>query len=371
MKKILHIPNYYPPHVGGIEDVCYNIIRGLPEYEHRVICFNDEKVTRKDTYENTEVVRCGVWKKLFSQSISFSFYAELKKVLKEFDPDIVHFHTPNPLVSVYLLLLLPKKKRLIVHWHSDIVEQDLLLKFYNPIEKRLVKRADVILVTSPTYIPGSKALRGWESKIVVVPNTVNTEKLQKKPGDEERIQEIRNLYPAKKIVFTFGRHVHYKGYKYLVDAAPLVSDKAVIVIAGRGPLSHELKKRSVSPAVYFPGRLTDDDLRCYLYASDIFAFPSITRNEAFGIALAEAMYCGLPAVTFTIPDSGVNWLCINGETGLESENENIKDLAGAINNLIENASLRKQLGENAVKRIRDFFVFDVIKERLVAYVYRQ
>jgi glycosyltransferase involved in cell wall biosynthesis len=103
-----------------------------------------------------------------------------------------------------------------------------------------------------------------------------------------------------------------------------------------------------------------------LYASDIFAFPSITRNEAFGVALAEAMYCGLPAVTFTILDSGVNWLCINGETGLESENENVDELAGAINNLIENDALRKQLGENAVKRIRDFFTMDVIKERLVA-----
>jgi glycosyltransferase involved in cell wall biosynthesis len=366
MKKILHIPNYYPPHVGGIEDVCYNIIRGLPEYEHRVICFGDEKVTLKGAYENAEVVRCGVWKNLFSQSISFSFYAELKKVLKEFNPDVVHFHTPNPLVSVYLLLLLPAKKRLIVHWHSDIVEQGILYKFYGPIEKLLVKRADLILVTSPTYISGSKALRGSENKIIVLPNTVNTEKLQKKSGDEERIQSIKNRYPGKKIVFTFGRHVPYKGYKYLVDAAPLISDSAIIVIAGKGPLSDELKKRTTSSAVYFPGRLTDDDLRCYLYASDIFAFPSITRNEAFGVALAEAMYCGLPAVTFTIPDSGVNWLCINEETGLESENENVEALAGAINTLIGNDALRKQLGENAVKRIRDFFTMDVIKERLVA-----
>ncbi|GHU61331.1 mannosyltransferase [Bacteroidia bacterium] len=366
MKKILHIPNYYPPHIGGIEDVCHSIVFGLPEYEHRVICFNDDKITRKDRYENAEVVRCGVWKKLFSQSISFSFYAELKKVLKEFDPDIVHFHTPNPLVSIYLLLLLPAKKRLIVHWHSDIVEQNLLYIFYHPIEKRLVKRANAIIVTSPTYISGSKALLGWESKLIVVPNTVNIEKLQKRVGDEDRIQAIKNRYLGKKIVFTFGRHVPYKGFKYLVDAAPLVSDKAVIVIAGRGALSNELKKRSVSSVVYFPGRLTDDELRCYLYASDIFAFPSITRNEAFGVALSEAMYCGLPAVTFTIPDSGVNWLCVNGETGLESENGNVDDLAATINNLIENDALRKQLGENAVKRIHDFFTVGVIREWLVA-----
>ena len=44
----------------------------------------------------------------------------------------------------------------------------------------------------------------------------------------------------------------------------------------------------------------------------IFCFPSITRNEAFGIALAEAMYCGKPAVTFTIEGSGVNFVSLDG-----------------------------------------------------------
>jgi glycosyltransferase involved in cell wall biosynthesis len=362
-KKILHIPNYYPPHIGGIEDVCHSIVTALPEFEHQVICFCDEKQTIKEWVESVQVIRCGVWKKLFSQSVSFSFYRELKTVFKTFVPDIVHFHTPNPLSSVYLLSLLPQKTKLILHWHSNIVEQDFLYLFYSPIENCLLKRAHHVVATSPAYISGSKPLQSYRDKITVIPNTINESKLQKQDGDEDAIAGIRKTYEGKKIIFTFGRHVTYKGLKYLIEAAPFISSDAVVVIAGKGPLSDSLKNAAKDfPNVYFLGRLEDHALRQYLYASDIFAFPSITRNEAFGIALAEAMYCGLPAVTFTIRDSGVNWVCPGDETGLEVENSNIQALSGALNKLTEDSSLRKQLGVNASKRAKNFFTIKAIKD---------
>ena len=41
------------------------------------------------------------------------------------------------------------------------------------------------------------------------------------------------------------------------------------------------------------------------------------------------MYCGTPAVTFTIPGSGVNWVSLNGETGIEVPNGDDKAFAGS------------------------------------------
>jgi glycosyltransferase involved in cell wall biosynthesis len=364
MKKILHIPNYYPPHIGGIEDVCYSIVMGLPDYTHQVICFNDKKTDETDIYEGITVIRCGIVKKLFSQSLSISFYGRLKRLFAEFKPDIVHFHTPNPLGSVYLLSLIPENIRLIVHWHSDIVEQGFLYAFYRPIEKKLLQRADKILVTSPAYVSGSKPLSPWKNKLQVIPNTVNTRKLTLKEGDTRAVEKIGNRYAGKKIIFTFGRHVPYKGLAYLIDAVRDISSECEFVIAGKGPLTEHLKKMSDAPNLHFIGKLSDDELRNYLYAAYIFAFPSVTRNEAFGIALAEAMYCGLPAVTFTIPDSGVNWVCIDKETGLESENGNSKALAGAIDRLLKDPALREKLSLNAAKRVREFFVIEAIKSDL-------
>jgi len=363
--KILHIPNYYPPHIGGIEGVCHSIVTALPEYDHQVICFNDQRQTVRELYEGIPVTRCGGWGKLFSQSISFSFIKELKQVFKKFNPDIVHFHTPNPLISVYLLLTLPKKTKLFVHWHSDIIEQNLLYFFYYPIERLLLRRTDKILATSPAYIGGSKVLLSWQEKLTIVPNTVDINQWKKQRGDDEAIREIRNRYGKKKIIFTCGRHVPYKGLIYLISAVPLIVEDAVVVIAGDGPLSAELKKRAASlPTVHFTGRLSEEELRQYLYASYIYAFPSITRNEAFGIALAEAMYCGLPAVTFTIPFSGVNWLCLNEETGFECENGNVYAFADAINRLLATDILRRKLGANANQRIKLHFTIETVKKSL-------
>jgi glycosyltransferase involved in cell wall biosynthesis len=364
MKSVLHISNYYPPHIGGIEDVCRSIVTGLSGYNHRVICFNDRKTDAAGVYEGIRVIRCGTVKKLFSQPLSLSFYKHLKNLFAGFKPDMVHFHTPNPLASVYLLSLIPENVKLIVHWHSDIIEQGLLYPFYRPTEQKLLQRADKILVTSPVYASGSKPLSFWKNKLHVIPNTVNTRKLAWEEGDRQTVEKIGNRYAGKKIIFAFGRHVPYKGLACLIDAIPYISSECVVVIAGEGPLTERLKKRSAAPNLYFTGKLDEAELRGYLYASCLFAFPSVTRNEAFGIALAEAMYCGLPAVTFTIPCSGVNWVCIDRETGLESANGDSKALAGAMNRLLEDSCLREKLGLHAAKRIRELFVIEAIKADL-------
>ena len=98
---------------------------------------------------------------------------------------------------------------------------------------------------------------------------------------------------------------------------------------------------------------------------DIFCFPSITRNEAFGLALAEGMYYGKPAITFSIPGSGVNYVNLNNITGIECENSNAKDYANAIDKLASDDKLRKILGENAKKRIKDNFTSKKFKENVL------
>lgn len=366
MKKILHIPNYYLPHIGGIEDVCHSIVVATAScHRHYVLCFNDGRQTQRDTVEGVEVVRSGVWKKLFSQSVSFSLLLEMKRAFREINPDIVHFHVPNPLATCFLIHALPARTQLVVHWHSDIIEQKSLYPFFRLFETKLLSRAGRVLATSPAYLRGSVPLRSVADKVRVIPNTVNTSKLEKREYDEEAIAGIRKRYKGNRIVFTFGRHVPYKGLHHLVDAARYLERDAVVVIAGQGPLTAELRSRSNDPRIHFPGRLTDDELRHYLYAADVFAFPSVTRNEAFGIALAEAMYCGLPSVTFSIPDSGVNWVCPDGETGLESENGNSHDLAFAINRLLNDEKLRTRLGSNAAARARKLFTGRSIREDIL------
>jgi glycosyltransferase involved in cell wall biosynthesis len=201
----------------------------------------------------------------------------------------------------------------------------------------------------------------------VIENIISTEILDiSTEADKEQIQALKEKYGNKKIVFTFGRHVHYKGFKYLITAEQYIDKSSEIVIGGTGPITEELKQMTDSKRIHFVGRIPDNELKYYLHAADVFVFPSIHKGEAFGLALAQAMYCSTPAVTFIISESGVNYVNLNKITGLEVENQNTHKLAEAINQLLIDEKLRRELGNNAHQRVVENFTMDCIKSKLIS-----
>jgi rhamnosyl/mannosyltransferase len=112
---------------------------------------------------------------------------------------------------------------------------------------------------------------------------------------------------------------------------------------------------TTSDRIKFIGRIPNEYLRCYYYASDIFGFTSCTKQEAFGIALAEAMYCGSVPVTFTIEGSGVNWVSIKNETGLEVPLGDVKAYAAAVDKLLSDRDLYMQYATAGKERIIQMF----------------
>ena len=152
----------------------------------------------------------------------------------------------------------------------------------------------------------------------------------------------------------------YKGFEYAVEAFKYLDDNYKLVIIGREgestPRIRELANGMNN--VELLGEVDSDTLKAYLAACNIFCFPSITKNEAFGIALAEGMYFGKPAITFTIPGSGVNYVNINGVTGIEVENCNSERFADAIKKLSDTKDLLLKYGRNAKDRVERYFLFN-------------
>ncbi len=380
--KVLQIPNYQYPHIGGIEQVARDIANALQEdnsIEQKMICFNEDaadgdyvchrKETVHDVVDGVEVIRCGCIAKVASQSISPTYPVELKKVLKEFAPDVVILHYPNPFVTSFFLPMLSKETKLIVYWHLDITKQKLLGKLFHGQNMRLLKRADKIVATSPNYIEGSPYLSQFKDKCIVIPNCIRTERLEVTELVQRKALDIRAKNKDKTLVFACGRHVPYKGMTYLVKASKYLDNSFRIFIGGKGELTEELIKEAKGDSkITFLGRVSDDDLKAYFTACDIFAFPSITKNEAFGIALAEAMYMGLPAVTFTIPGSGVNYVSINNETGIECPNGDSKAFANALVKLSQDEELSKRYAENARKHIEENFMYIQFKNNIIKMI---
>ena len=356
--RILHISNYFFPHIGGIEQVARDIVNTLTEHEQKLICFNHEKGTKKEIFDGIEVIRVGCQAKISSQSLAIGYGKELKKIMNEFNPELVIFHYPNPFVAHYLRKYLKRDFKLIIYWHLDIVKQKFLKRFFKGQTLALLRRATRIVATSPNYIDGSEFLPAFKDKCIVIPNCVNSARFQIYEETKDEARRIREKNNGKIICFAVGRHIPYKGMEQLVRASKHLNENYKIFIGGSGPLTDSLKELAKEDSkIDFIGKVSDNTLVGYYLACDIFCFPSITKNEAFGIALAEGMYFGKPAVTFTIPGSGVNFVSINGETGIEVENSNSEAYAKAILQLGEDSELRERLGKNARKRVEENFTY--------------
>lgn len=353
--RILHISKYYSPYLGGVENICKYLVEGAVKHETAVVCFNDKCKDIIEEVNGHKVYRVATWINVARQALSLSYFWVLKKAIKEFKPDVIQFHWANPFPAWVLLCVIPKNVKLIIHWHMDIIKQKHIYPFIKPVETALLKRADMVCVTSPQYRDGSLPLQPFKDKVRIVQNAMDEDNFILRDGDVEKINAVKAKYGNKPIVFFIGRHIQYKGLPHLIEAEKYVKSDCVFVIAGSGPLTDELKAQCKSSRVHFVGRLSDEDLKLYHYAASVFAFPSVTKNEAFGVALAEAMYCGTPAVTFTIPGSGVNWVSLNGETGIEVPNGDDKAYAEAVDKLIEDKELNKKYGVAGHQRVVENF----------------
>lgn len=359
MKRILHISKYYYPFSGGTEQIARDAVLALRgEYEQKVIAFNDGKEDTIEVIDQVEVYKCGCFAKISAQSLSMSYKKNLHKIMVEFNPDLIIFHYPNPFVAALLLGELRKSKaKLIIYWHLDIIRQKFLKKFFYSQNKQLLKRAYKVIATSPNYIEGSSWLQSVRGKCVVVPNCINVDRMEITPEIKKRAEKIRMENAGKTICVAVGRHTEYKGFSYLIQASKLLNDSFQIYITGKGELTEELhREANGDKKIVFTGRIDDKELKALIYACDIFCFPSITKNEAFGLALAEAMYYEKPAITFTIPGSGVNYVSINGTTGIEVQNKNIEEYANAMKTLAEDPNLCIRYGVAGKKRVEKYFL---------------
>ena len=369
-KTILHITKYYFPDLGGIETIAKSMADGLTDFHNVVVGFSTTGTDSKDDIDGITVYRVKVNFSLLHQDVAFGYYATLKRLMKTYQPAFVHVHCPNPFIYPLVIRTINKDTKLVLHWHSDILAKGIAYHCIKPFEKAILKRADLILATSPNYIHPSSPIYQYKEKTDVVPNGIITSDFDQKTGDQELIRSIRQQYGGKPLVLFVGRHISYKGIDLLIEAEQYIKSDCKIIIAGTGPLTDELKAQTHSDKIVFTGRLTSDELRCYAWAATVFAFPSNTKAEAFGVALAEAMYCQCVPVVFHLEGSGVNWVSVKDETGFEVPWGDTKAFAEAVDHILANENLQQRLAAAGRLRIMNMFT-DCIAVEKMNQIYHQ
>jgi len=123
-------------------------------------------------------------------------------------------------------------------------------------------------------------------------------------------------------------------------------------------LKEFIKATEIDDNVEFPGLVSQEEKLDYLHRAALYVQP--TKHEAFGVAIAEAMSCGLPVISSkvgAVPE-------VLGDCGLYADPDDPKDLADKIVLLLQDENLRRELGNRARERVLQNFTYQKRKQEI-------
>jgi len=370
--KILQISKYYHPYLGGIENHVHTLSTELTKQNNdvTVIASSKNRKFELNKMNGVKIIKFPKFFEIFNAPVSPDLLFK-----SNLDYDIVHIHLPNPFTS--LLVLFKKTKNLIVTYHSDIIKFGFLKKILNFLYTKLIltkilKRAKKIIVTTPNYVEGSPIIKKFKKKIVTVPLGIDISSFKLNVKKNQKFHKLKKKHLGKKILLFVGRLVPYKGLPYLIYAMKKVTQKfpeIKLFIIGEGPQRENLKSLvnflDISDNIQFLGEVSSQDLPIYYNLCDIFILPSTYKAEAFGIVQLEAMACQKPVISTNIPGSGVSFVNTSNETGIIVKPKDVKELVDAIIYLLKNEDVRKKLGKNAFKKVKNTFNKDIMTKNIL------
>jgi len=367
MKIVQVYKDYEPPVFGGVEHTIRLLSRGLasePGIQVSVLCSSNRPWTTVERLEGVDVIRAATFGRVARTPVSPTIALWIKRL----KPDILHFHFPNPTGELACLAAEPRCP-VVVTYHADIVRQRRLLSLYRYPLRKFFRRVDRIFVTTPFALEGNSFIAPHRDRCEVLPLGISEARLQETPESRALSSRLRKEH-AGPIVLFVGRMRPYKGLPVLVDA--MRSCPGTLLLVGRGEMEERVRRRvkesGIESRVVFAGDVPDSDLAGYYRAADLFVLPSIARSEAFGIAMAEAMYCGVRVVSTGL-GTGTSHLNLDGITGLEAPPGDVRALSDAMRTILADPEVARRLGEEGRRRSRLFLDSEMV--RRTAGIYRQ
>jgi glycosyltransferase involved in cell wall biosynthesis len=193
------------------------------------------------------------------------------------------------------------------------------------------------------------------------------------PGPPERdLRAEMGLVPDHRLVGIVSYLRAYKGHRYLIEAAERLVPRLVnttFLIVGEGPdeavIRTQIGNAGLSEHVRMLG--FRPDLLNVLRSLDVFVIPSV-EGDTIPQVLIEAMAVGLPVISTTA--GSIADVVIDRHTGLIVPTRDSDALAARIEELLNDAPLRRTLGANAHHHVAQHYSIDHMIDRL-EQVYRR
>lgn len=351
--NLLLINNEFPPIGGGGSTVTKYALRYLTQAGHSVTLITSRYrgLPRREVVDGATVIRipavrryrdfCAQWE-LVIFGVSALIYTLFYTARHEVDFIQAYFAVPAGWVA-WIVNWVYGVPYAVYFGGSDIPGANPsryknVYPFLTPQLKAIWRRARFRTVCSAEL-----ARLGREADaaadFLVIPNGVET----------SRFKPIARPASAKVKVLFIGRLIPRKGFQRVVRSLPRVRELAerafeIEVVgtgAARAELDEEAERRGVSDLIKYVGTVPYDKLEeAYQYA-DIFVLTSL--SEGMPSVILEAMGCGLPVVASDV--GGNNELVEEGVNGYLIKGDDIKTLAQRLTRLIDDASLRRRMGQ--------------------------
>jgi glycosyltransferase involved in cell wall biosynthesis len=239
-------------------------------------------------------------------------------------------HIPYFQVLVLRVVTTLRRKRLVVTWH-EVWGKSYWRQYLGRagtaawlIEWLAMRMPDHIIAASAQTADRVRVVSRADMPITVVPNGID-------------IEAIRNVCPdpAATDIVVVGRMMAHKRVDMLLDAVALLHADGLPLtcrVIGDGPERENLHARAqelgIDRAVDFRHDVAElKDVYALMKAARMFVFPS--AREGFGIAVLEALACGLPVVTTSAPDNLARHLVTNSTRSVICDST-AADLAASI-----------------------------------------
>lgn len=325
--KVVHIINDVNLENGGAQRIVRQLQKGLSD-----INVNSEIISLNPV-DSSEV---GIRSLNCSSVYSFSAFVRLWSAARGLDKtSVVHAHLFPTILYLALLKRLKVLKNKLIFTEHSTSNRRRNTKFGRLVDPLIYKMIDTVVAISDGT---ASSLKSWQpvvtGKMEVIKNGIELKK--------DNFQQKENNDPLR--ILSVGRLVEAKNYLNMIEAISLLKDANIIYnIAGEGELRAIIEERinelNLSHKVNLLGYRSD--------ISDLMSTHEIlliaSKWEGFGLSALEGMNQGMSVVASNIPGLGE----LVDTAGILVNPESSQQIADAVQNLIEDESLRTELGQKA------------------------
>lgn len=363
--KILIAADLYCPTINGISTFSRNLAKGLAARGHEVLVIAPSQTGKKykEVDGNYVIARTKSVPFPFYQNfkISLNPYVEIKKIIDEFDPDVIHIQV-HIMIGQAVMRYGNKLGIPIVSTNHSMPENlmdnlRLLAPVSRPINYMMKKyimrfQAKADYITHPTQAAidmlGVVADR-LDVPVEPVSNGIDLSRFTVGEPSNGIIEKFK-LPTDRPIITYIGRLDAEKHLSTLICAfyRVVVSEKSHLLIVGDGTDVDNLKalvrEFDILNQVTFTGRVSDDDLVELHKVGTVFCMPSPAELQS--IAALEAMASGKPIVA--VNAGALKELCQDGRNGFLCKQDDDEAIAESFKKIIRDPVLRESMGKESV-----------------------